>query len=333
MATGTPTEGGNVYARLWNRPSPVSRPAWPSSSTPRTRSRSPRAWQRSPPPSSPHAPSTVAATVAVRPLYGGTDHLLASGLLGVETRRLHVGADRAGPCAPTCLVLLEDPGNPTLRLVDIARRRGGRGRSARRGRQHLPRHRCCRTRWPTGRRWPCATPPGTSAATAATRSAGVVVNLDLGRRAAAIRAGHRRHPAPARGVPAAPRTATLPLRVRGAGWPTPEGGGLAHEPSAVTAAGLPGADPAWSAARCEARRHARSRSGSRAASSRRRVAERLQLFTHAVSLGGVDSLVQHPPPHPSTRRTRGPSERGPAAALDRPGGRRDLQDDLARALT
>lgn len=58
--------------------------------------------------------------VAVRPLYGGTDHLLASGLLGVEvtwTDPKHV-VDAVRP--DTRLVLLETPGNPTLALVDIA---------------------------------------------------------------------------------------------------------------------------------------------------------------------------------------------------------------------
>lgn len=57
--------------------------------------------------------------VAVRPLYGGTDHLLDSGLLGVET----TFCDEAGVAAAirdtTVLVILETPGNPTLDLVDI----------------------------------------------------------------------------------------------------------------------------------------------------------------------------------------------------------------------
>lgn len=58
--------------------------------------------------------------VAVRPLYGGTDHLLTTGILG----------SRVSWCAPhevadaieddTCLVMVETPGNPTLQLVDIA---------------------------------------------------------------------------------------------------------------------------------------------------------------------------------------------------------------------
>ena len=58
--------------------------------------------------------------VAVRPLYGGTDHLLSSGLLGLDvswatpdTVGLHVRED-------TALILCETPANPTLQLVDIA---------------------------------------------------------------------------------------------------------------------------------------------------------------------------------------------------------------------
>jgi len=58
--------------------------------------------------------------IAVRPMYGGTDHLLSSGLLGV----------RVTWCAPheisesieedTSLILCETPANPTLALVDIS---------------------------------------------------------------------------------------------------------------------------------------------------------------------------------------------------------------------
>ena len=58
--------------------------------------------------------------VAVRPLYGGTDHLLTSGLLGLdvswataETVASHIRED-------TALVMCETPANPTLDLVDIA---------------------------------------------------------------------------------------------------------------------------------------------------------------------------------------------------------------------
>lgn len=59
--------------------------------------------------------------IAVRPLYGGSDHLLASGLVG--TRCDFVAAADVGRAVrpDTALVILETPANPTLDLVDIAR--------------------------------------------------------------------------------------------------------------------------------------------------------------------------------------------------------------------
>ena len=58
--------------------------------------------------------------VAVRPLYGGTDHLLGSGLLGTETTYCHPSEVRSMMREDTGLVVLETPANPTLELVDIA---------------------------------------------------------------------------------------------------------------------------------------------------------------------------------------------------------------------
>ncbi len=58
--------------------------------------------------------------VAVRPLYGGTDHLLASGLLGTDTT-FCAETDVAAHLRPdTGLVVIESPANPTVELVDIA---------------------------------------------------------------------------------------------------------------------------------------------------------------------------------------------------------------------
>jgi len=57
--------------------------------------------------------------VAVRPLYGGTDHLLASGLLGFETSFVHADQIAAAIRPDTALVIVETPGNPTLEMVDI----------------------------------------------------------------------------------------------------------------------------------------------------------------------------------------------------------------------
>jgi methionine-gamma-lyase len=57
--------------------------------------------------------------VAVRPLYGGTDHLLASGLLGTEVTFCAEEEVGASIRPDTGLVILETPANPTLRLADI----------------------------------------------------------------------------------------------------------------------------------------------------------------------------------------------------------------------
>ena len=58
--------------------------------------------------------------VAVRPLYGGTDHVLATGLLGTRVSWATVETVGASITEDTGLVVLETPGNPTLDLVDIA---------------------------------------------------------------------------------------------------------------------------------------------------------------------------------------------------------------------
>jgi methionine-gamma-lyase len=57
--------------------------------------------------------------VAIRPLYGGTDALLASGLLDLEVAWATPATveEVAGPS--TALVVLETPANPTLALVDV----------------------------------------------------------------------------------------------------------------------------------------------------------------------------------------------------------------------
>lgn len=57
--------------------------------------------------------------VAVRPMYGGSDHLLASGLLGLEVTWAEVDQIREAIRPDTALVLVETPANPTVGLVDI----------------------------------------------------------------------------------------------------------------------------------------------------------------------------------------------------------------------
>jgi methionine-gamma-lyase len=59
--------------------------------------------------------------VAVRPLYGGSDHLLTGGLLGIDVTWVRHELEIATACGPeTGLVVLETPQNPTLGVVDIA---------------------------------------------------------------------------------------------------------------------------------------------------------------------------------------------------------------------
>ncbi|WP_125613294.1 trans-sulfuration enzyme family protein [Specibacter cremeus] len=58
--------------------------------------------------------------VAVRPLYGGTDHVLATGLLGTDVTFVSPDGVHAALRPDTGLVVAETPANPDLRLLDIA---------------------------------------------------------------------------------------------------------------------------------------------------------------------------------------------------------------------
>lgn len=57
--------------------------------------------------------------LAVRPLYGCTDHLLASGLLGFDVDFVHANAIADAMGDDVALVVVETPANPTLTLVDL----------------------------------------------------------------------------------------------------------------------------------------------------------------------------------------------------------------------
>jgi len=59
--------------------------------------------------------------VAVRPLYGGTDHVLESGLLGTRVTWTDADGIAAAIEADTGLVVVETPANPTLELLDLRR--------------------------------------------------------------------------------------------------------------------------------------------------------------------------------------------------------------------
>ncbi|HEU4806793.1 MAG TPA: PLP-dependent aspartate aminotransferase family protein [Homoserinimonas sp.] len=58
--------------------------------------------------------------VALRPLYGGTDHVLDAGLLGTTVTWAEAGSVASAIREDTGLVIIESPANPTLELVDIA---------------------------------------------------------------------------------------------------------------------------------------------------------------------------------------------------------------------
>src|SRR5690606_19953643 len=57
--------------------------------------------------------------VAVRPLYGGCDHVLSTGLLGTTVTWVEADAVADAITPDTGLVMAETPANPTLDLVDI----------------------------------------------------------------------------------------------------------------------------------------------------------------------------------------------------------------------
>ena len=59
--------------------------------------------------------------VALRPIYGGTDHVLDNGLVGTTVIWADVDGIAAAIQPDTGLVVVETPANPTLELVDIAR--------------------------------------------------------------------------------------------------------------------------------------------------------------------------------------------------------------------
>lgn len=279
--------------------------------------------------------------VAVRPLYGGTDHLLATGLLGTEVSwaEPHTVAEALRP--DTGLVVLETPANPTLELVDIAAV-------------------AAQCRRPGGERVPLlvdntfATPvlqrPGRHGADLVLHSAtkylgghgdvlaGVVAcGSEWATRLRSVRAvtGGILHPLSAyllhRGLQ------TLPLRVRRQSESAREvAGWLCDQPevSQVFFPGLPGTDPAGLLGRQMALPGSvlafAVRGGAAAAE---RVAAECRLITHAVSLGGVSSLIQAP-----AALTHRPVEAGArpdpgllrlSVGLEDP---QDLVDDLAAAL-
>ncbi|GAA1069132.1 trans-sulfuration enzyme family protein [Kitasatospora arboriphila] len=275
--------------------------------------------------------------VAVRPLYGGTDHVLATGLLGTEVTWATAGEVAAAIRPDTGLVIVETPANPTLDLVDLS------AVAAQCGDVPLLVDNTFAT--------PVLQQPVHHGATLVLHSAtkylgghgdvlagAVATDAEWAARLRRVRAvtGGILHPLAAyllhRGLQ------TLPLRVRHqaanaakvAAW-------LAARPEVeqVYYPGLPECDPQGLVGR------QMTGAGSVLAFSLRggyeaaaRTAAGCDLITHAVSLGGVDTLIQHPAslthrpvapearPHPSLLRL--------SVGLEEP---EDLFDDLAQAFS
>lgn len=278
--------------------------------------------------------------VAVRPLYGGTDHLLDSGLLALDVTWAHAEAVREAIRPDTALVFIESPANPTCALVDIADvvRQAG----------NIPV--VVDSTFAT----PILQRPLALGAAASLHSAtkfigghgdvvaGVIATSEATARAlrqVRIVTGALLHPMAAyflhRGL------STLALRVRAA----QEGASdianrLVHHPAvdAVHYPGLPGGDPAGLVGRQMAGPGSmlsfEVAGGYDAAAL---VMQRLRLITPAVSLGSTDTLIQHPAG--LTHRLVPAHERaalGITAGMLRLSvgieGVEDLWDDLAQAL-
>ena len=121
LATGgLPSEGGSVYGRLWNPT--VAR--FESALAQLENAEAAVAFATGMAAFSAALLAFTGTTgrrhvVGVRPLYGGTDHLLATGLLGTEVTFCRPDQVAASVRSDTALVVMETPANPTLELVDI----------------------------------------------------------------------------------------------------------------------------------------------------------------------------------------------------------------------
>lgn len=298
MATGgRPTDGGNVYARLWNPTVARFEDALASleGTTDAVAFASGMA----------ALTATLLAcvnagrphVVAVRPLYGGSDHLLATGVLGTQVTWAAASTVAQSIRPDTGLVVFETPANPTLDLVDIAAVVAQAG--------DVP------VLVDSTFATPVLQQPARHGASLVMHSAtkflgghgdvvgGVVAcGEEWAHRLRSVRAitGALLHPLAAyllqRGLP------TLPLRVAAQQQTACEVAAfLSDHPlvSAVHHPSLAGADPLGLLGRQQAGPGSllafEVRAGAQAARS---VASGVRLITHAVSLGGVDTLIQHP---------------------------------------
>ncbi len=334
---GHPTEGGHVYQRLWNPT--VARFEEALAELEHTEEAVAFSTGMAAVTAAVLAASREGGgrhVVAVRPLYGGTDHLLASGLLDVETTFCAPDDIAASLRPDTCLVVLETPANPTLELVDLAAVVAAAG--------DVP------VLVDNTFATPVLQNPADLGAAYVLHSAtkylgghgdamGGVIATDADRAGALRRVravtGALLHPLGAyllhRGL------ATLPLRVRAqqAGAEKVAGRLVSHP--AVTRVHYPGlaeCDPAGLVGRQmrgPGAMVAFAVAGGYDAATR--VTDEVRLFTHAVSLGGVDSLIQHPAA--LTHRPVAPEAKPHADVLRISVGLEDADDlfrDLDRAL-
>jgi methionine-gamma-lyase len=275
--------------------------------------------------------------VAVRPLYGGSDHLLGTGLVGTTVTFVHPDEVAAAIRPDSGLVILETPANPTLELVDI--------RAVVEAAVGVP------VLVDNTFATPVLQRPHDLGATFVLHSAtkfigghsdalGGLVAADEDRIAALrqVRAltGGILNPMAAyllhRGLP------TLPLRVRAQqATATMLAEHLVGHPAVerVLHPSLPGLDPLGLVGTQMAGPGSilsfELLGGFAAASA---VAGSVRLMTHAVSLGGVDTLIQHPAA--LTHRPVPPESRPSAGLLRISAGLEcvdDLVSDLDKALT
>ncbi|WP_436491906.1 trans-sulfuration enzyme family protein [Actinokineospora sp. HUAS TT18] len=121
LATGglPPAEGGLVYQRLWNPT--VAR--FEDALAVLERAEQAVAFGSGMAALTACLIATVSAgkphIVAVRPLYGGSDHLLATGMLGTTVTWVEPDGVAAAITGETGLVIVETPANPTLDLLDL----------------------------------------------------------------------------------------------------------------------------------------------------------------------------------------------------------------------
>ena len=278
--------------------------------------------------------------VAVRPLYGTTDHLLASGLLRCEVTWAAFDGVADAVRDDTALVVAETPANPTLRLLDLEALVAAAGdvpvlidnTFATPVLQQPLRH---------GVAWSLHSATKALSGHGDVMAGVVATSTD--------RAGALRQVRILTGAVLDPEAAyllhrslpTLPLRVHAAQANAELLAGRLVEHPAVTAVhfpGLPGADPAGLVGTQMAGPGTMLAfdlvGGHDAAAG---VMKSVGLITPAVSLGSTDSLIQHP----AGLTHRLVSDEGRAAGGITPGMLRlsvgiedveDLWDDLAAAL-